>query len=47
MGNIIIGTVVFGIIALIVVRIIIKAKRGETGCSCGNCCDKCKETVSN
>ena len=38
-GTILIGAVVAGIIALIVVKMISDKKRGKTSCGCG--CDSC------
>ncbi|MDR0540464.1 MAG: FeoB-associated Cys-rich membrane protein [Spirochaetaceae bacterium] len=45
MGTIIIGIAVFGIIGAIAARLIINARKGKTGCSCG-CCGGCPPDAS-
>jgi high-affinity Fe2+/Pb2+ permease len=39
-GNIIVGGIVFGVLALIIIRLIIKFRRGKSSCNCGGC-SKC------
>ncbi|MDR0562580.1 MAG: FeoB-associated Cys-rich membrane protein [Spirochaetaceae bacterium] len=43
MGTIIVGVIVFGILAAVSVRLILNARSGKTGCSCGGSCPHCAE----
>jgi hypothetical protein len=44
-GTIVTAAVVFGVIGMIIARLVINARAGRTSCSCGSCggprCDKC------
>jgi hypothetical protein len=36
-GNIVVGVIVFGVLAFIAARLVINARKGKGGCNCGNC----------
>ncbi|MDR2618581.1 MAG: FeoB-associated Cys-rich membrane protein [Treponema sp.] len=40
-GTIIVGFIVFGLLALIIVRMILNHRKGKTCCGCG--CDGCSK----
>jgi hypothetical protein len=41
-GNIIVGFIVFGVLAFIVIRLIVNLRRGRSSCGCGcGGCSKC------
>jgi hypothetical protein len=37
MGTIVVGTIVFAALAAVVVRLVYNARKGKTGCGCGEC----------
>jgi hypothetical protein len=42
-GNIVVGLIVFAILACAVARLIINARKGKTACGCGcDACSKCR-----
>ncbi|MDR0376291.1 MAG: FeoB-associated Cys-rich membrane protein [Spirochaetaceae bacterium] len=40
-GTIIVGSIVFGVLALIIVRLIVNLREGRTSCGCG--CEGCSK----
>jgi hypothetical protein len=44
-GNIIVGFIVFAVLALVVVRLILNARRGKNPCGC-DICSKCGKRVT-
>jgi hypothetical protein len=46
-GNIVVGFIVFAVLASVAVRLIFNIRKGKTGCGCGcGSCPKCGERVS-
>jgi hypothetical protein len=43
-GNIVVGFIVFAVLAAVALRLILNIRRGKTGCGCGSC-SKCGERV--
>ncbi|MDR0525078.1 MAG: FeoB-associated Cys-rich membrane protein [Spirochaetaceae bacterium] len=41
MGNIIAGLAVFGLMGAVIFRLIRRARKGSSGCSCGSGCSRC------
>ncbi|MDR0554065.1 MAG: FeoB-associated Cys-rich membrane protein [Treponema sp.] len=36
-GNIVVGVIVFGVLAFTAARLMINVRKGKGGCNCGNC----------